>query len=168
MNVTCWVWGGNHKRTWEVLVHLELKTGKVSFGSKNDMVRFHVKCQSFSPIDKLVKFEFVRQKDMSLILRAIFWYVIILMAMFWIRYFTHDHFFCNLQEDKILSNQHLLDAIHIKRIAFDVLLLKILYLVQKNTVPSIYPIISLLGWKHFFFSFCCYFIYLTRKWWNKI
>ena len=93
MNVTCWVWGGNHKRTWEVLVHLELKTGKVSFESKNDMVRFHVKCQSFYPIDKLVKFGFVRQKDMSLILRAIFWYVILLMAMFWIRYFTHDHFF---------------------------------------------------------------------------
>ena len=132
MNVTCWVWGGNHKRTWELLVHLELKTGKVSFESKNDMVHFHVKCQSFSPIDKLVKFGFVRQKDMSLILRAIFWYVIILMAMFWIRYFTHDHFFCNLQEDKILSNQHLLDAIHIKRTAFDVLLLKILYLVQKT------------------------------------
>lgn len=55
-----------------MLVHLELKTGKVSSESKNDMVHFHVKCQSFSPIDKLVKFGFVRQKDMSLILRAIF------------------------------------------------------------------------------------------------
>lgn len=39
---------------------------------------------------------------------------------------------CNLQEEKILSNQHLLDANHIKRTAFDVLLLKLLYLVQKT------------------------------------
>lgn len=85
----------NHKRICEALVHLEWKTGKVPFEPKNDMVRFHVKCQSFFffLIDKHVKFGFVRQKDMYLILRAIFWYVIILIAMFWIRYFTHDHFF---------------------------------------------------------------------------
>lgn len=82
----------NHRRICRMWVHLELKSGKVPFKPENDMVRFHVKCQSFFPIDKHVKFEFVRQKDMYLILRAIFWYVIILMAMFWIRYFTHDHF----------------------------------------------------------------------------
>lgn len=55
------------------LVHLELETGKVPFEPTNDMVRFHVKCQSFFFfIDKHVKFGFVRQKDMYLILRAIF------------------------------------------------------------------------------------------------
>lgn len=56
-----------------MLVHLELKSGKVPFKPQNDMVRFHLKCQSFfSLIDKHVKFGFVRQKDMYLILRAIF------------------------------------------------------------------------------------------------
>ena len=63
--------------------------------------------------------------------------------------------FHNLQEDKILSNQHLLDAIHIKRTALDVLLLKIFYLVQK----TLYQVFILLCpyWVEsdffFFFSF---------------
>lgn len=55
-----------------MLVHFEIKNGKVPFEPKNDMVHFHVKCQFFHPIDKHVKLGFVRQKDMYLILRAIF------------------------------------------------------------------------------------------------
>ena len=68
-------------------------------------------------------------------------------------------FFCNLQEDKILSNQHLLDAIHIKRTAFDVLLLKILYLVQK----TLYQVFILLYpyWVESFFFFFGFVVILS-------
>lgn len=70
-------------------------------------------------------------------------------------------FFYNLQEDKILSNQHLLDAIHIKRIAFDVLLLKILYLVQK----TLYQVFILLYpyWVESIFFFILLLYYLFNK-----
>lgn len=71
--------------------------------------------------------------------------------------------FHNLQEDKILSNQHLLDAIHIKRTAFDVLLLKIFYLVQK----TLYQVFILLRpyWveSDFFFFLVLLLFYLFSK-----
>lgn len=60
--------------------------------------------------------------------------------------------FHNLQEDKILSNQHLLDANHIKRTAFDVLLLKILYLVKKKSTSYLSYCITT-GLKMIFFNF---------------
>lgn len=46
--------------------------------------------------------------------------------------------FYNLQEDKILSNQHLLEVNHIKRTSFDIL--KIFYLVKKNLYQVSYYI----------------------------
>lgn len=61
--------------------------------------------------------------------------------------------FYNLHEDRILSDQHFLDANHIKRTAFDVLLLQILYLVKKETYIKYLSYCISTGLKVIFFSF---------------
>lgn len=71
--------------------------------------------------------------------------------------------FYNLHEDRILSDQHFLDANHIKRTAFDVLLLKILYLVQKETYIKYLSYCIFTGLKVIFFLALLIFYLLNKK-----